>query len=118
MLTGALFFQKGDASALHFLPPHRRPLALDGGAAAAPQDRKPAKPFRISMAIDPERHMRLKLTALRLGTTPRELMMAAFDHYQNTVVAARLAGGCLCIAAPAPSDVAAGSDPPRPEAHA
>jgi len=117
MLTGALFFQKGDASALHFLPPHRRPLTLDGGAAA-PDDRDPPKPLRISMAIDRERHMRLKLTALRLGTTPRELMMAAFDHYQNTVVAARLGGGCLCIAAPAATAAAPGSDPPRPEVHA
>ncbi len=67
-------------------------------------------PVRHSIALDRERHLRLKLASVKLNTSGRELILAAIDHYFSTVVPARLGSACPCLMTDPTTEATCGGD--------
>jgi hypothetical protein len=84
--------------------------------AAVVQRREPRflEHVRQSVVLDRERHHRLKLAATKLGSSARQLMVEALDHYLATVVPARVGSACHCLQ-PLTSACAGPSCNPEPE---
>jgi len=76
----------------------------DGGHAPAPVESarhapEPAADSRtVTLPLDPARHRRLRLAAAHLDQPESMLMLAALDHYLDSVVSPLLDGRCACLA--------------------
>jgi len=131
-LTGNLLFPKGNAETVGFLlsrqtrPPMSQPAMIQPVASQPPVQtlNSPAPvqftpvprqfhaqgPVRHSVMLDRERHLRLKLASVKLNTSGRELILAAIDHYFNTVVPARLGHACPCLVTDPTTEATCGGD--------
>jgi hypothetical protein len=75
-------------------------LAGAGKASAArPRRRKSAADprARISLRLDDERHLKLKLTAAHLQKKLQDVVIAALDGYLDQVGPAVMNGNCACL---------------------
>lgn len=111
-LSGALLVAKGGASPALF-----RPVIANGGLSPGqatgtadsedgphramdplpPGDSPPRR--RISLRLDPARHLRLKLVAAHLRQSAQEILTAALDDYLDKAgAAAPVAKRCVCLA--------------------
>jgi len=99
-LTSALLSHKGGASTLGFFPAGHGMIGDVMSAhplATRPSGPSPSPSVRQSIVLDRDRHNRLKLAATKLGSSARQLMVNALDHYLATVVPARLGADCRCL---------------------
>jgi hypothetical protein len=96
-LTASLLVTKGDATpsaksdaaraqgaTVEFLPKPQRPDGEDGQT-------------RVSLRMPTARHLRLRLAAAHLGRSNQGLILAAVDHYIDTVLPLLMAGRCACV---------------------
>jgi len=130
-LTGNLLFPKGNAETVGFLLSRQTRPAMTQPAMVQPVTSQPAQsrvtqttvqftpaprqfhvqgPVRHSIMLDRERHLRLKLASVKLNTSGRELILAAIDHYFNTVVPARLGHACPCLVTDPTTEATCGGD--------
>lgn len=108
-LSSTLLYRKGGASTAGFTPIHH--WVQDGGTVAVlairPRQPNASQPTRISLRLDPRRHQHLKLAAMKLGTSSRDLLLMALDHYLATVVPQQIAGPCCCLKETSASSISA-----------
>jgi len=64
-------------------------------AAQRPRRRDPRP--RISLRLDDERHLRLKLTAAHLHKNLQDIVVAALDGYLEQIGPAVMNGNCACL---------------------
>jgi predicted DNA-binding protein len=97
-LTASLLVTKGDATpsaksadaraqgaTVEFLPkPREHSSGADGQT-------------RVSLRMPTARHLRLRLAAAHLGRSSQGLILAAVDHYIDTVLPLLMAGRCACV---------------------
>jgi hypothetical protein len=97
-LTAGLLVAKGGASpsgeggasetgTVEFLPKERR-TGSGGGEDGM---------TRVSLRMATARHLRLRLAAAHLGRSNHALMLAAIDHYIDTVLPLLVSGRCACL---------------------
>ena len=97
-LTASLLVTKGDATpsakgdaaaaqggTVEFLP--KPPQARSGEDGQT----------RVSLRMPTARHLRLRLAAAHLGRSSQGLILAAIDHYIDTVLPLLMAGRCACV---------------------
>lgn len=65
--------------------------------AAAAQDRK--KLVKVSLRLDPARHLRLRLSAAHLRQSAQQLLLAALDSYLDEAIRPTGSSGCACLQA-------------------
>ncbi|HEX9488714.1 MAG TPA: hypothetical protein VF930_00430 [Stellaceae bacterium] len=95
-LTGALLSGKDSGARAPTPSPMRGPQGQGpAGPAAAAEGGDALRQF--SLPLDPARHRRLRLAAAHLDQTEEALMLAALDHYLDSVVSALLDGRCACL---------------------
>jgi len=116
-LTASLLVAKGNAMPsgerlsldnVQFLPKPSRQHTAGSGEGTT----------RVSLRMANARHSRLRLAAAHLGRSNQALMLAAIDHYIDTVLPALTAGRCACLEegrAPAGSCTALGFGRAHPE---
>jgi hypothetical protein len=74
------------------------PIAEAGRAARPRRRRSAADPrARISLRLDDERHLKLKLTAAHLHKKLQDVVIAALDGYLDQVGPAVMNGNCACL---------------------
>jgi hypothetical protein len=107
-LSGALLARKGLAAPSGFAPP--RLIEQVGGnvvsVARAPAPRPAAdtsgtdegKRLRVSMRVDPELHLRLRLTAAYLQRSVQCLMKEALDRHLDQLAPEVIQDPCVCQA--------------------
>ncbi len=99
-LTASLLVPKGDATpsakkaaasprnaTVEFLPKPRRERSGGGEDGMT----------RLSLRMPTARHLRLRLAAAHLGRSNQGLILAAVDHYLDTVLPLLMAGRCACV---------------------
>lgn len=114
-LTSALLVRKGAAVPAGYVSLAsvvRGPRPVDEeprAEAAAPMDsaqsepRKARRPrkrdprARISLRLDDERHLKLKLTAAHLHKKLQDIVIAALDGYLEQIGPAVMNGNCACL---------------------
>lgn len=115
-LTGGLLARKGTAVPTGFAAPRlveqgaagnvvsvARPAAL---IRPAPEMQRPslepaadAQPrVRVSMRIDPQQHLRMRLTAAYLQRSVQSLMAEALDRYLDQLAPEVIQDQCVCLA--------------------
>lgn len=95
--------------------PHSDTVARTRLPAVASREVVPReRPLRQTVPLDRERHARLRLAAVKLQSSARQLMVDALDHYLATVVPARVSAECHCLQ---PLTASSGplAHPPMPE---
>ena len=111
-LTSALLVRKGAAVPAGYAtlaatvrglrvadPSEGAPLAPGAAGAKGPR-RRPSAPdprTRISLRLDDERHLKLKLTAAHLQKKLQDIVIAALDGYLDQVGPAVMSGNCVCL---------------------
>ena len=111
-LTSALLVRKGAAipagyaalSAAARAGRTVRPVdATAAGAAASPKRRRnerlPDPRMRISLRLDPDRYLKLKLSAAHLHRNLQEVLIAALDSYLEQMGPTVKNGHCACLEA-------------------
>ena len=107
-LTSALLVRKGAAipagySALAAAARAGRPRPLDPAGVGSPKRRRserlPDLRTRISLRLDPERHLKLKLSAAHLHRNLQDVLIAALDSYLDQIGPTVKAGTCACLEA-------------------
>ena len=93
-LTGALLSSK-DGGARTPLPAQGRQGQGTAAAVAAAEGGDSLR--QLFLPLDPARHRRLRLAAAHLDQTEEVLMLAALDHYLDSMVSALLDGRCACL---------------------
>jgi hypothetical protein len=76
------------------------PLAPGEAGAKRARRRRPSAPdprTRISLRLDDERHLKLKLTAAHLHKKLQDIVIAALDGYLDQVGPAVMSGNCVCL---------------------
>lgn len=120
-LTSALLVRKGRAVPAGYVslasavrgqreieeePAREAPMAPIATPAAAPttaprrratRPRKKDPRARISLRLDDERHLKLKLTAAHLHKKLQEIVIAALDGYLEQIGPAVMNGNCACL---------------------
>jgi hypothetical protein len=112
-LTSALLVRKGRAVPAGYVSlasavraPHaieeEAPIATPAPAPAAKprtarRPRKKDPRARISLRLDDERHLKLKLTAAHLHKKLQEIVIAALDGYLEQIGPAVMNGNCACL---------------------
>ena len=100
-LTASLLVTKGDAT-----PSAKRAAASAHGATVEFLPKPPGKRSggggedgltRVSLRMPTARHLRLRLAAAHLGRSNQGLILAAVDHYIDTVLPLLMAGRCACL---------------------
>ena len=88
-LTAALMTRKGAAqpSRLFALPTQVTAPRIEAPVATPAKDRR-----RLTLRLDPERHMRLKLAAAHLDLSLQEILIAALDAHLSREAP------CACLA--------------------
>jgi hypothetical protein len=71
----------------------------EAGKTARPRRRRAASDprARISLRLDDERHLKLKLTAAHLHKKLQDVVIAALDGYLDQVGPAVMNGNCACL---------------------
>jgi predicted DNA-binding protein len=96
-LSADLLVTKGDAAPsgetgrdnkIEFLPREGRKRSGGGGEDGV---------TRVSLRMPTARHLRLRLAAAHLGRSSHALMLAAIDHYIDTILPLLMAGRCACL---------------------
>ena len=114
-LTGSLLARKGAAqpSGLTFLAgvPSQGAAAAPRPAAAANTPSAVAAPQRaektcgpvakLTLRLDRDRHLRLKLASVHARRSIQEILTLALDEYLERVVPEAFNGRCACLSAPA-----------------
>ena len=105
-LTSALLVRKGAAvpagySALAAAARAGRTRPLDPAGVASPKRRRserlPDLRTRISLRLDPERHLKLKLSAAHLHRNLQDVLIAALDSYLDQIGPTVKEGTCACL---------------------
>ena len=102
-LTSTLLFPKGGAFSGNFnsgRPRATNMIAVGSLSGSRPRQPDPNGPVRISFPVKRARQQQLKLAAIKLGLSTRELLARALDHYLDTVVPAEIGGACYCVGQP------------------
>ena len=101
-LTSALLARKGGASPAFPLIPslgEDRPERRAAGRAGLPmttEDRAPVA--KLTLRLDRERHLKLKLAAAHLRMSAQEILTKALDQYLDDMIPTCVDGGCQCLA--------------------
>lgn len=95
-LTAALLARKGTAAPAALGAGASRPAAAPGQTDGIVRDGERA---RVTLRLDEQRHLRLKLTAAHLQQSLQELMTEALDRYLDQVGPQMLSSNCTCLAA-------------------
>ncbi len=117
-LTSALIARKGHAVPSGFgLPaPSRKPgesvipdraprngsLGVFRGADPAKESARAAERARVSLRLDDERHLRLRLTASHMQMTLQDILTQALDTYLDQVSPEVIRDNCLCLGSESP----------------
>jgi hypothetical protein len=104
-LTSALLVRKGAAIPAGYAGSRRlAPRAPDRAArrqAVSPKRRRserfPDPRTRISLRLDPDRYLRLKLSAAHLHRNLQEVLIAALDGYLDKIGTEVKNGSCACL---------------------
>jgi hypothetical protein len=108
-LTSSLLVRKGAAipagyaalTAVRAARAARSEGASAEAAAASPKRRRgeriPDPRTRISLRLDPDRYLRLKLSAAHLHRNLQELLIAALDGYLDKIGTEVKNGSCACL---------------------
>ncbi len=112
-LTSALIARKGHAVPSNFgmLAPSRytgEPVipnhapkngSRSAGFIAAPakESKRQAERARVSLRLNQERHLRLRLTAAHMQTTLQDILTEALDNYLNQISPEVIRDNCLCL---------------------
>jgi hypothetical protein len=114
-LTSSLIVTKGNAAPAGLLAMNRkrnssRPVI--GPKATKPHlphdDNTPPSPAqrsRLTLRLDPDRHLKIKLAAAHLNLSLQEMMIDALDSYLADVRPINIGGVCNCLdgSVPAPA---------------
>ena len=79
--------------------------SLGEGTALSDEDRK--KLVKVSLRLDPARHLRLRLSAAHMRQSAQQLLLSALDHYLDQVIRPEGNGGCAFLRAQAEKPAAA-----------
>ena len=112
-LTSALIARKGHAvpSGYGFTAPSRFPPVSvvpdqdpENGSRSASRRAAPAKVSerapdraRVSLRLNEERHLRLRLTAAHMQTTLQHVLTQALDNYLDHISPGVIRDNCLCL---------------------
>lgn len=102
-LTSTLLFPKGGASSGSFnsgRPRATSTLAVASLNGSRPRQPDPNGPVRVSFPVKRARQQQLKLAAIKLGLSTRELLARALAHYLDAVVPTEIGGACCCVGQP------------------
>lgn len=105
-LTSHLLARKGGAAPAVLGTPTPQPASHARPAAG----RKDSTPARLTLRLDEQRHLRLKLTAAHLQQSLQAVLSEALDRYLDQVSPEMLSTNCVCLAARVPPR-ADGSEP-------
>ena len=101
-LTSALLARKGGATPAFPLISslgEDRPERRVNGRAGLPvttDDRAPVA--KLTLRLDRERHLKLKLAAAHLRRSAQEILTNALDQYLDDVIPTCVESGCQCLA--------------------
>jgi hypothetical protein len=105
-LTSALLVRKGAAvpagyAALATGTRAGRTRPLEAAAGTTPRRRRserlPDLRTRISLRLDPDRHLKLKLSAAHLHQNLQDVLIAALDSYLDQIGPTVKNGDCACL---------------------
>ena len=103
-LTSALLVRKGTAvpagyAALAAATRAARVRTLEGVSTSKPRrsERLPDPRVRISLRLDPERYLKLKLSAAHLHRNLQEILIASLDNYLEQIAPTVKDGNCACL---------------------
>jgi hypothetical protein len=78
-----------------------RTRPLDNTAGSSPRRRRserlPDLRTRISLRLDPDRHLKLKLSAAHLHKNLQDVLIAALDSYLDRIGPTVKDGSCACL---------------------
>jgi len=77
-----------------------RELPAEGTTASVQRARRKSAPdprARISLRLDDDRHLKLKLTSAHLHRSLQDILIAALDGYLDQVGPAVMNGNCACL---------------------
>ena len=102
-LTSALLARKGGASPAFPLIPslrddraEQRAMGRSGLPAVSAEDR--AMVAKLTLRLDRDRHLKLKLAAAHLRMSAQEILTKALDQFLDDVIPNCVEGGCQCLA--------------------
>jgi len=78
-------------------------LDLNGAVDSRRQSASPTKASdraRLTLRLDTDRHLRLRLTAAHLDVSLQELVTTAVDAYLNEISPDVINGSCICLTKP------------------
>lgn len=67
------------------------------GAAPVKESETEAQRARVSLRLNEERHLRLRLTAAHMQTTLQDILTQALDNYLNQISPEVIRDDCLCL---------------------
>ncbi len=109
-LTSTLIVTKGNAAPTGLLAMNgnvsstaRNPDSVTGDGArkgSATRNNSQAQRPRLTLRLDPGRHLKIKLAAAHLNLNLQEIMIDALDRYLAEVIPSNLGVACNCLAEP------------------
>ncbi len=110
-LTSALIVTKGDAAPAGLLAMNRNRAAArpdaeskvpkpDSGAVATDGPNGPAHRARLTLRLEPDRHLKIRLAAAHMNLSLQDIMTDALDRYLAEIKPPNLNGACNCLAGP------------------
>lgn len=112
VLSGALLARKGAAAPTGYTPLRpqdvntggtvpKNPPAVSGrtaaGAGEPPSTDGEAARMRLSVRLDRDRHLKLRLTAAHLESSLQDIMVEALDRYLEQLGPEVLRNDCACL---------------------
>ncbi len=111
-LTASLFVAKGRADPIDLTPAGvfaRIPRAA-ARSGECPDRHGKAK---LSLRLEPVRHLRLKLAVAHLNRSAQQILIAALDRYLDEATPAVHDGGCACFMESRPDETAGDAEDRR-----
>jgi hypothetical protein len=112
-LTSALIVTKGNAAPAGLLAMNRnrapsRPnntarVPKSGSTAAAEGRNGPAQRARLTLRLDPDRHLKIRLAAAHMDLSLQDIITDALDRYLAEIKPPNLNGACNCLTGPDPA---------------
>jgi hypothetical protein len=84
-------------------PVAQSPTPVAGLGKGAQKTTEVAGRVRVSLRINDERHLRLRLTASHMQTTLQDILTQALDNYLDQLGPEVIRNNCLCLNADEPS---------------